>query len=308
MSIDGRESRASTLSNLIDAFDEEKDREFAKAFESESSDSSDEDAPVDEKSDRRSDTSAKFAPKNLKSFVCKTIQEGGKCPYGLKCKFAHTEKELYTSKCSYGDDCNKIVIGKGVISNVDEKNPCHRIHPSEDVTKFLSRKGVRGFPSGDKTYKFTRMCVSYNKKIKCVRGLECTYAHDIKDLRTTPCNFGARCNNVRKSGDKYVNTGTKKCAYLHPSESLENYYNRALKTTVLDVEEVEEEEDDNEDEDDSEDDSEDEEEDEGSDEEPITKNVEKLKEVTFSVAEADVPELLTLVLSKMKIRNISVKP
>jgi hypothetical protein len=149
------------------------------------------------------------------------------------------------------------------------------------------------------------MCVSYTQNIKCLKGDDCTYAHDVSELKTTPCNFKDGCFNVRKNGKHYINHGHKLCVFLHPGESLDNYYIRALsgkKPGKYLKRKDSDEEDDEEEEDEEEEESEDEEED---DDEKIVKN--KFTEITLKIYEKDVTELLTILLGKIKIQNFSTK-
>jgi hypothetical protein len=171
--------------------------------------------------------------KSMKAYVCKSVEKGIICPYGKRCNFAHSASELETKKCIYGDDCNRIKIKKGTVANMDEKNPCIFMHPSEAISTFLDRRKIIGLPLEDVkdpcVYRCTRMCVSYTDGIKCLKGDECTYAHTVDELRATKCNFGENCHNVSKNSDLYLNKGEKVCVFLHPDETLDNFYNRALK-------------------------------------------------------------------------------
>lgn len=303
------ERRRRTLSDICIAFEDEKNREMNVNVEKKSECGS---YDFDSKS-----FDGKSAPiKNFKMYICKSVENSKECPYGKKCKFAHNEEELVTKSCTHGTDCDRIEIKNGKVINKSKKNMCIFIHPRESISSFLSRKGLKGFPGGEDkpndTYKFTRMCVSYTQNIKCLKGEECTYAHDINELKTTPCNFASKCNNVRRNGKHYVNHGQKLCIFLHPDESLDNYYNRALSgkkpekylkhKTEKYVEEDEDDED-GEDEDEEVEDDDDEAED---DDEKIVKK-DKITEITLKIYEKDVAELLTIVLAKIKIHNFSTK-
>ena len=222
MSVTGKESRSSTLSEICLAFEDEKNRDFEeKSSKSEDSSESDSDSSVsvsvsDFESTYKFDSesfpvSNKSETKNLKAYICKSVENSKECPYGKKCKFSHSAADLEVKKCTYGNDCNRIKISRrGEVCNMDVKNPCVFIHPSETISSFLDRKGLKGFPvenmKGD-VYSRTRMCVSYTQNIKCLKGDECTYAHEIEELKTNPCNFGNKCNNVKKDGSCYINNG-----------------------------------------------------------------------------------------------------
>lgn len=247
MSTDRKESRSSTLSEVILAFEEEKNRELVSSSDSDtySVESFEENFPPLNSDIKKTSSVPKILAfgktekveakntKSMKSYVCKSVDDGAVCPYGKKCKFAHNASELETKKCIYGDDCNRIKVKKGTVTNVDEKNPCIFIHPSETISIFLDRRGIIGLPLEDVkdlcVYRCTRMCVSYTNGIKCLKGNECTYAHTVQELRATKCNFGENCHNVCKNSNLYVNKGDKVCVFLHPDETLDNFYNRALK-------------------------------------------------------------------------------
>ena len=258
MSLDGRDTRTSTLSSIYEAFEDEKNRELAaspvashKSYDSDDSvEKFDEDSfpslssQVPKSSTKppkivSHGTHVKEEPKTIKNFkeyVCKAIMRGEKCPYGKRCKFAHNAKELKTKNCTHGDNCHRIKNKKGIVYNVDPKNPCVWFHPCESVASFLDRKGIKGLPLEDHTdfeeYKYTRMCVSYNSEIKCLKGKECTYAHEIGDLRVASCNFGDDCINIYKDNKTYENYDSKVCQFLHPDETLDNFYERVLKDNL----------------------------------------------------------------------------
>jgi hypothetical protein len=308
------ERRRRTLSDICVAFEAEKNREFNLDEEKKSQCSYD----FDSKSINEKDEPVK----NFKMYICKSVQNLKECPYGKKCKFAHNEEELVTKSCTHGKDCARIEIKNGIVVNRNKKNLCIFIHPQETVSGFLIRKGLKGFPDKVKndSYKCTRMCVSYTQNIKCLKGDECTYAHNVNELNTTPCNFKDKCNNVRKKGKQYINHGQKLCVFLHPDESLDNYYTRALsgkkpekylkhkKSKVVEEDSDDDEDDDGEEDDDDEeeeDEEDDEDDDDDDDEEKIIKN--KITEITLKIYEKDVTELLTIALSKIKIHNFSVK-
>jgi hypothetical protein len=61
----------------------------------------------------------------------------------------------------------------------------------------------------------------------------------VQELRATRCNFGEKCNNICKNSEEYTNKGEKICVFLHPEETLENFYNRALKKNDKKLEKIE---------------------------------------------------------------------
>ena len=79
----------------------------------------------------------------------------------------------------------------------------------------------------------TRLCWSVQKGVRCPHGENCNFAHT-KDalwegLCAAPCLFGERCHFVRWSrGGSYHNnrSSQRKCIYLHPEETRENYMRR----------------------------------------------------------------------------------
>jgi len=79
----------------------------------------------------------------------------------------------------------------------------------------------------------TRLCWSVQKGVCCPHGENCNFAHT-KDalwdgLCAAPCLFGERCRFVRWSrGGSYHNnrSSQRKCIYLHPEETRENYMRR----------------------------------------------------------------------------------
>ena len=296
------ERRRRTVSDICIAFEDEKNREFTLDVEKKSDCGS---YDFDSKS-----VDGKLEPlKNFKMYICKSVQNSKECPYGKKCKFSHNEEELVTKSCTHGKDCTRIEIKNGIVVNRDKKNLCIFIHPRETISSFLRRKGLNGFPDKEDkndSYKCTRMCVSYSQNIKCLKGDDCTYAHNVNELKTTPCNFKDKCNNVRRKGKQYINHGQKLCVFLHPDESLDNYYTRALSGNKPEKKYLKHKKSDSEEEDEEEDEDEDEEdEEEDEDDEKIIKN--KTTEITLKIYEKDVTELLTIVLTKIKIHNFSVK-
>jgi hypothetical protein len=56
----------------------------------------------------------------------------------------------------------------------------------------------------------------------------CTFAHSLDEFQLPPCSFGDSCYRI--NGTKVFKTGkvdrTNKCAFLHPFETVEKYYQR----------------------------------------------------------------------------------
>ena len=75
----------------------------------------------------------------------------------------------------------------------------------------------------------TRLCWSVQKGVPCPHGAgNCHFAHTKDELRMAPCLFGDRCRFVRWRGSEYCNNSSsdRKCHYVHPEESRENYMKR----------------------------------------------------------------------------------
>ena len=75
----------------------------------------------------------------------------------------------------------------------------------------------------------TRLCWSVQKGVPCPHGAgNCHFAHTKDELRMAPCLFGDRCRFVRWRNDEYHNNSSsdRKCHYVHPEESRENYMKR----------------------------------------------------------------------------------
>lgn len=77
-------------------------------------------------------------------------------------------------------------------------------------------------------YKFTRPCSSLIKGDKCDKGLECTFAHSMDQLKLTNCNFGNNCKNIICGKDIIQNANNGKvCTFIHrPIETQEMYCKR----------------------------------------------------------------------------------
>jgi len=73
----------------------------------------------------------------------------------------------------------------------------------------------------------TRMCMSVGGKNKCRHGEKCRFAHTLEELKISTCFFKDECRFVKfVDDDKCVDSGSKKCAHKHPSESKENFLSR----------------------------------------------------------------------------------
>jgi len=83
----------------------------------------------------------------------------------------------------------------------------------------------------------TRLCWSVQKGVPCPHGIgKCTFAHTKEELRMEPCLFGYHCRFVSWREEEYCNNSSckRKCTYLHPEETRDNY----MKRTGLDKIEI----------------------------------------------------------------------
>jgi hypothetical protein len=72
-------------------------------------------------------------------------------------------------------------------------------------------------------YKYTKACNNVINKINGSYGVctnpNCTYAHSFNELKVTPCMYALRCTK----------RSTPFCSFIHPNETVEQYYNRTKK-------------------------------------------------------------------------------
>jgi len=100
-----------------------------------------------------------------KTELCEKFQENGECPYGLKCQFAHGEKELRQR-------------GNISVRAAEELSPEQKAQ--DDVNEELGESSKK---SPDlRSYK-TELCRSFNRTGYCRYGLKCQFAHGIQELR-----------------------------------------------------------------------------------------------------------------------------
>lgn len=192
-----------------------------------SSNPAEDSSTVDSVSSRQSVSSEKY-------HICKNILEGGQCPYGNKCNYAHFEDEWYIQRCSHGIKCNRIKGEK--CKNVDPKNICHFIHPHEDNEMFYKRlkidKKKITRPSKEeisKTKHFTKMCDSFFLEVECNKPSgTCTYAHDQDQLLVKDCFYEEHCHHITFENNIYSTKESIICMYKHPDETFENYKKRVL--------------------------------------------------------------------------------
>ena len=63
----------------------------------------------------------------------------------------------------------------------------------------------------DANYK-TKICDSIKNKIPCKHGVNCRFAHNLRELAVKNCEFEDKCHDKTK------------CCYKHKSESIEEFY------------------------------------------------------------------------------------
>jgi hypothetical protein len=178
----------------------------------------------------------------IKTMPCKY---GKKCT-NINCNYAHSEKELRIIPCNYGISCNR--YGDNI------EIPCQFIHPDESVSDYYKRSGISkpifeddsenniiDKPISDLVNDFENVRVTENKFAKtapCRHGKKCTntnckYAHSESELRIFPCAYGESCNRYHqiKNPNQEIDTSLfpNPCQYIHPNESIDNYYKRSRK-------------------------------------------------------------------------------
>jgi hypothetical protein len=74
----------------------------------------------------------------------------------------------------------------------------------------------------------TKMCLSVEKGIECPHGNKCRFAHILDELTPNNCLFKNQCRLVYTNTKGFlVNVkGGKKCEYIHPEETKENFSSR----------------------------------------------------------------------------------
>jgi hypothetical protein len=139
-------------------------------------------------------------------------QEGKKKKEGKPSKYPKgtKNKEKYESKAKK----------RGAIC----KTEVHADYPSERATAFdiLADKGKI-----QKSLYRTKLCFSVDNGGDCPHGKDCTFAHNIEELRRRQCQFQDECRFVRFINGTWQNVGHgKKCHWLHPEEEIESYNSR----------------------------------------------------------------------------------
>jgi len=122
-------------------------------------------------------------------------------------------EEKKVEKSQFNINSKSFIMALGVVSNEPSQKCCEK----EDVKSETSIKSIK-----------TEMCRSVGK-YKCHIGVNCRFAHNLKELKIINCAFGDRCFDVECISGKYINIQNNKnriCQRQHPTETLENVYNR----------------------------------------------------------------------------------
>eukprot|EP00475_Leptophrys_vorax_P011258 TRINITY_DN1777_c0_g1_i1.p1 TRINITY_DN1777_c0_g1~~TRINITY_DN1777_c0_g1_i1.p1 ORF type:complete len:582 (-),score=144.25 TRINITY_DN1777_c0_g1_i1:73-1818(-) len=118
-------------------------------------------------------------PRVYKTELCQKFKEQGECPYGLKCQFAHGEKEL-RPRLPTSPTTKKSPSSPR--ADEDEKSADRA---QDDVNNDSDKRSP-----DPKLYK-TELCRSFNRTGYCRYGLKCQFAHGIHELRPSPRLFNA---------------------------------------------------------------------------------------------------------------------
>ena len=173
----------------------------------------------------KTETEIEKQKENTKTIMCKSY---GKytCSMGSNCRFAHSFKELKVEKCAFGCRCFDVEFISG--SYINRKNlknrVCNRIHPDETNENLHKRIGIIEEVSKCKT----ELCRSVGK-YTCNIGTKCRFAHNSKELKVLPCNFGSNCFDVECCSGVYINKNNMKnriCQRQHPEENIKNVHMR----------------------------------------------------------------------------------
>lgn len=87
------------------------------------------------------------SPNNVssaKTRMCNSILRCVKCPYGEKCRYAHSRSEIVTLPCNYNDNCIFVCCrGRGDVTNdISKGKICRFVHPSETIEQYHTRVGT----------------------------------------------------------------------------------------------------------------------------------------------------------------------
>lgn len=126
---------------------------------------------------------------------------------------------------------NTVVISSKSINDIIREEEKHKKRESSEkewinaVNKKNQRKdkSVAASSQTDVSRK-TRMC---KNKDNCKYGKKCSFAHSQDELAIKTCTYEDNCNfTVLVSGVYHNRDLKKKCGYIHPSETVENYNKR----------------------------------------------------------------------------------
>jgi hypothetical protein len=72
----------------------------------------------------------------------------------------------------------------------------------------------------------SRVCKMIEMGKPCRYGDKCSFAHTMTDLTPKRCRFGERCRQLDWTCNGFVNKMGRRCSFIHPKETRDNYQNR----------------------------------------------------------------------------------
>ena len=127
--------------------------------------------------------------------------------------------------------------GKNNVEKTESKSMSPKLVGRSFAFKVFSRKEEM-----DRYLYKTKLCRSVLKKEECIHGRNCRFAHSTSELVPRHCLFQNSCRYVEKNDrGEYENAGgkaSKKCFYLHPDETMDNFQRRTGKTSPCDEDKV----------------------------------------------------------------------
>jgi len=111
----------------------------------------------------------------LKTQMCKSMLTTGRCPFGEKCNFAHSQCEIRKPVCFFGDKCKN-------------KESCGYDHSTMEVPEMpvvaenVKIETPKEEPKKEKVK--TQICKFIASGEKCPYNERCTFAHSKEDLGT----------------------------------------------------------------------------------------------------------------------------
>ena len=88
--------------------------------------------------------SSEVSESRIGTALCRTVERGDVCPYGVKCKFAHYLDDFEPKKCNFGRMCRFIIydLKNCVFINKSEEHACMFRHEGETRENFFDRVKV----------------------------------------------------------------------------------------------------------------------------------------------------------------------